>query len=100
MTAADMPMSSSDATTVSSAIANKVSGPSSVTNNRVAVFDGTTGKVIKDSGYTIAKSVPSDANFTNTWRGIQNNLTSTSTTDSLSAAQGKVLKDTISSLVN
>ena len=29
---------------------------------------------------------------TDTWRGIQNNLTSDSTTDSLSAAQGKVLK--------
>ena len=28
----------------------------------------------------------------NTWRGIQNNLTSTSTSDSLSANQGKVLK--------
>lgn len=44
--------------------------------------------------YTLGKSVPSDAVFTdtNTWRGIQNNLTSDSTTDSLSAAQGKVLK--------
>ena len=31
----------------------------------------------------------------NTWRGIQNNLTSDSTTDSLSAAQGKVLKGLI-----
>lgn len=30
---------------------------------------------------------------TNTWRGIQDNLTSTSTTDSLSANQGKVLND-------
>lgn len=30
---------------------------------------------------------------TNTWRGIQNNLTSTSTTESLSAAQGKVLNE-------
>lgn len=29
---------------------------------------------------------------TDTWRGIQNNLTSDSTSDSLSAAQGKVLK--------
>ena len=29
---------------------------------------------------------------TNTWRGIQDNLTSDSTSDSLSAAQGKVLK--------
>lgn len=30
---------------------------------------------------------------TNTWRGIQNNLTSTSTTDSLSAAMGKTLNE-------
>ena len=44
--------------------------------------------------YTLAKSVPSDAVFTdtNTWRGIHNNLTSNSTSDSLSAAQGKILK--------
>ena len=46
-------------------------------------------------GYTIAKSVPADANFSNTWRGIQNNLTSTSTDQSLSAAQGKILKDAL-----
>ena len=32
---------------------------------------------------------------TDTWRGIQNNLTSDSTTDSLSAAQGKALKGLI-----
>ena len=44
--------------------------------------------------YTLGKSVPSNAVFTDTWRGIQNNLTSDSTTDSLSAAQGKVLNDT------
>ena len=30
---------------------------------------------------------------TNTWRGVQNNLTSTSTSDCLSAAQGKALND-------
>ena len=43
---------------------------------------------------TVAKAVPSNAVFTdtNTWRGIQNNLTSDSTSDSLSAAQGKALK--------
>lgn len=48
-------------------------------------------------GYTIAKSVPADAKFTdtNTWRGIQNNLTSTATDQSLSAAQGKALKDAL-----
>lgn len=34
-------------------------------SGQVAVFDGTTGK-IKSSGYTIAKSVPSDAVFTDT----------------------------------
>ena len=47
--------------------------------------------------YTIAKSVPADAKFTdtNTWRGIQNNLTSTATDQSLSAAQGKALKDAL-----
>lgn len=44
--------------------------------------------------YDVNKTVPADAKFTDTdtWRGIQNNLTSDSTTDSLSAAQGKVLK--------
>lgn len=43
--------------------------------------------------YSLNKTVPADAVFTdtNTWRGIQNNLTSTSTTDSLSAYQGYLL---------
>jgi len=43
-----------------------VKGPASATANRVATFDGTTGKTIKDSGYTIATSVPSGAVFTDT----------------------------------
>lgn len=43
---------------------------------------------------TLGKSVPADAKFTdtNTWRGVQDNLTSTATDQSLSANQGKVLK--------
>ena len=47
--------------------------------------------------YTLGKSVPSNAVFTdtNTWRGIQDNLTSTSTTESLSAKQGKNLKTSV-----
>lgn len=47
--------------------------------------------------YTLSKSVPSNAVFTdtNTWRGIQNNLSSTSTSDSLSAYQGKLLNEKI-----
>ena len=62
-------------------------------SGQVLVADGTLGG-IKTSGYTIASSVPANAKFTdtNTWRGIQNNLTSDSTSDSLAAAQGKALK--------
>lgn len=60
-------------------------------NTQPVYFSG--GKPVA-IGYTIAKSVPADAKFTdtNTWRGIQNNLISDSTDQSLSAAQGKALK--------
>lgn len=44
----------------------QVMGPTSSADAHVAVFDGTTGKLIKDSGFTIAKSVPADAVFTDT----------------------------------
>lgn len=47
-------------------------------------------KVTTDSNGNLYVNVPWTDN--NTWRGIQNNLTSDSTTESLSAAQGKVLK--------
>lgn len=43
-----------------------VTGPASSTDNAVAIFDGTGGKVIKSSGFTIGKSVPSNAVFTDT----------------------------------
>lgn len=45
--------------------------------------DGTTGTITTQD--------------TDTWRGIQNVLTSDSTTDSLSAAQGKILKELVDS---
>lgn len=47
--------------------------------------------------YTLGKSVPSNAVFTdtNTWRPVENSLTSASTSNSLSAAQGKRLKNLI-----
>ena len=47
-----------------------VIGPASAVNNHVAIFNEANGKVIKDSGFTIGKSVPSDAKFTdtNTWK--------------------------------
>jgi hypothetical protein len=43
-----------------------VTGPASSIDGRVALFSGTSGKVLKQSSYTIGKSVPSDAVFTDT----------------------------------
>ena len=52
----------------------------------------TSSQVTTALGYT-----PPTAD-TNTWRGIQNNLTSTSTTDSLSAYQGNLLNTRVNNL--
>ena len=88
--------------TLNSSISGKVSPTGTIVANRVPIFSDTTGKVIKDSGFTIAASVPSGAKFTdtNTWRGVQDNLTSTLTDQSLSANQGKVLKGLIDGKAN
>ena len=43
-----------------------VVGPESAVAGNVVTFDGVTGKLIKDSGLTIEKSVPADAVFTDT----------------------------------
>lgn len=47
-------------------IVGAVTGPSSSVANRVAIFSDTSGKQIKDSGFTLGKSVPADALFTDT----------------------------------
>lgn len=74
-------------------------------NTHINVTDDNTfssGVAIKGTGAT---SVTSDASgnitvsSTDTWRPIQNNLTSTATDESLSAAQGKALNDKFSSYV-
>ncbi len=54
------------------------------------------------NGHTVNANVPANAKFTdtNTWRGIQDNLTSTSTSESLSANQGKVLKGLVDGKAN
>ena len=51
------------------------------------------GNAATVGGHTVGKNVPADAVFTDTWRPVQNNLTSTSPSDSLSAAMGKLLSD-------
>lgn len=55
-----------DWTVVQANIEGAVTGPASATAGHIAVFDGATGKVIKDGTYTIATSVPSNAVFTDT----------------------------------
>ena len=44
------------------------SSSNSSTDNHIVVFDGTSGHIIKDGTYTIGKSVPSNALFTDTWQ--------------------------------
>ncbi len=57
-------------------------------NTQLALAANTKYKITA-GGTSFIFTTPPD---NNTWRGIQNNLTSDSTTDSLSAAQGKALK--------
>lgn len=56
----------SDWTVVQSNINGAVTGPSGSVDSHVAIFDSSTGKVIKDSGFTIGTNVPSNAVFTDT----------------------------------
>ena len=58
--------SNNDWAVVQTNINGAVTGPASSVDNQVAIFNGTSGKVIKDSGFTIGASVPADAEFTDT----------------------------------
>ena len=85
------------ATTFKGSLSGNASSATALTSSagsatQPVYFSG--GKPVACS-YTLGKSVPADAKFTdtNTWRGIQNNLTSTATDQSLAAAQGKVLNE-------
>ncbi len=68
-------------------------------NDKPASLPANGGNSSTVNGHTVNSDVPANAKFTdtNTWRGIQNNLTSDSTSDSLSAAQGKALKGLVDS---
>lgn len=60
------------------------SSSTSSTNGHIAVFDGTSGKVVKDSGFTIKTSVPENAKFTDTTYDV-----ATTTKDGLMSAADK-----------
>lgn len=71
--------------TATSSVLGGVKTGANITNNS-GVLSVTADNVTNALGYTPPKQ------DTNTWRPVVNNLTSDSTTDSLSAAQGKALK--------
>lgn len=66
--------SDADWTVIQANIDGAVTGPATSTDNHVVTFNGSTGKVIKDSGYTIASSVPSNAKFTDTVYGADRGI--------------------------
>ena len=58
--------SNADWTVLQANLDGVVTGVESSVASHVAIFDGTSGKKIKDSGFTIGKSVPANAQFTDT----------------------------------
>lgn len=85
---------------VTPSITNNVTYSGTLTSGQVAVLDGTAGK-IKASGYTIAKSVPSNAVFTDT---TYSGMTAEEATSGSSATNRlispKVLQDKIDSEIS
>ena len=79
-----------DWTVIQTNIDGAVTGPASAVEERIAVFSGTTGKIIKDSGYTISTSVPADAKFTDTTYSAENGISLTGTTFSNSGVRSVV----------
>ena len=65
---------------------------SQLTNDKGFVTGSVSGNTITING--------ASTTWTNTWRGIQDNLTSSSTSDSLSANQGRVLKELVDGKAN
>ena len=72
-----------------------VTGPTSSVDAHVAVFDGVSGRVIKDSGFTIGTNVPADAKFTDTTYS-----NATDSTAGLMSAEDKAKLDGISANAN
>lgn len=70
---------------ISAATTGGVFGPAAAVAGHIATFDGITGKLIKDSSYTIATSVPSGALFTDTQNQIDATATDGETGHSISS---------------
>ena len=90
--------------TLSSTFSGALSGNASTATALTTSAGSATKPVYFSSGkpvactYSLNKSVPSNAVFTDTWRGITTSLTSTSTSTSLAASAGKSLQDQITTL--
>lgn len=65
---------------------------SQLTNDKGFVTGSVSGNTVTING--------ASTTWTNTWRGIQDNLTSTSTSESLSANQGRILKNLVDGKAN
>ena len=96
----------SDITNISSASVSYATSAGSATKLGTSAGSATQPVYFSDgkpvaTTYTLSASVPAGAKFTdtNTWRPCVNNLTSDATDQSLSAAQGKILKDKLDKLV-
>lgn len=76
--------------TISSTDNNTVYTHPTTAGNKHIPSGGKSGQILRWS----ADGTASWGDDNNTWRGIQDNLLSTSTTDSLSANQGKILNET------
>lgn len=66
--------------------------------NSISGNAATATNAAKVNNHTVNSDVPANAVFTDTWRDVQDNLTSTDTDKSLSANQGKVLKGYIDNI--
>ncbi len=73
-------------------LSNKPTIPS-VGNGTITIKQAGSVKGSFTTNQSGATTIELTDNNTNTWRGIQDNLTSASTTDSLSANQGKILNE-------
>lgn len=86
--------SDDDWTVVQANIDGAVTGPTSAVANHVAIFNGATGKNIKDSGFTIETSVPASAKFTDENVTVEeNDNTKILLTGVVSAGNGKLKTD-------